>query len=107
MDRRVAESEALLATAHFRSALAVTQATRQEIETLAPHPELGSLRARLEVMSATAEVALGRRDQARQSLIRALEADPSLALDERTASPKLLDLLREARRHTGIAEPPQ
>ena len=107
MDRRVAEIEALLATAHFRSALAVTQATRQEIETLAPHPELGSLRARLEVMSATAEVALGRRDQARQSLIRALEADPSLALDERTASPKLLDLLREARRHTGIAEPPQ
>jgi hypothetical protein len=56
-------------------------------------------------MAATAEVALGRRDRAQQSMIRALRADPTLVLDEREASPKVLELLRTARRRTGIGEP--
>ncbi len=56
-------------------------------------------------MAATAQVALGKRDGARQSLIRALSADPTLALDASEVSPKVLELMREARLRTGIEEP--
>jgi len=105
VDQELAELDALLATAHFRTALAVAEPTRELLAGFGEHPQLGGRRARLELMAATAEVALGRRDRARQSMIRALRADPTLVLDEREASPKVLELLRTARRRTGIGEP--
>ena len=44
--------------------------------------------------------------RARECLVRALEAEPSLALDARATSPKLLELLPEARRRAGQADTP-
>jgi hypothetical protein len=105
VDQELAEIDALLATAHFRTALAVVGPTREMLAGFGQHPQLGGRRARLELMAATAEIALGRRDRARHSMIRALRADPTFILDERETSPKVLDLLREARRRTGIGEP--
>ena len=105
VDQELAEIDALLATAYFRTALVVVEPTRELLAGFGKHPRLGGRRARLEMMAATAEVALGRRDRAQQSMIRALRADPTLILDEREASPKVLELLREARRRTGIGEP--
>lgn len=89
VDRELGEIDTLLATAHFHTALAVVQATRDLLDRLGEHPQRGARQARLELMAATAEVALGRRTPARRSMLRALRADPNLALDEREASPKL------------------
>ena len=105
VDQELAEIDRLLATAHFHTALAVLGATRDLLDRFGEDPQLGVRRARLEVMAATAEVALGQRTPARRSMLRALRAAPDLTLDEREASPKLLELLREARRRTGRAEP--
>jgi hypothetical protein len=105
VDQELAEIDALLATAHFRTALAVVGPTRELLTGFGQHPQLGGRQARLELMAATAEIALGRRDRARHSMIRALRADPTFVLDEREASPKVRDLLMEARRHTGIGDP--
>jgi hypothetical protein len=105
VDQELADIDRLLATAHFHTALAVVGATRDLLDRLGGDPQLGARRARLEVMAATAEVALGERTPARRSMARALQAAPDLTLDERDASPKLLELLREARRRTRNAEP--
>jgi hypothetical protein len=37
-------------------------------------------------------------------MMRALQAEPALSLDESTTSPKVLELLREARRHSGLGQ---
>jgi hypothetical protein len=105
VDQELAEIDRLLTTAHFHTALAVLGATRDLLDRFGGDPQLGARRARLEVMAATAEVALGQRTPARRSMARALRAAPDLSLDEHEASPKLLELLREARRGTGSAEP--
>lgn len=105
VDHDLAEIEALLASAHFRTALAVVEPTRDLLDAAGEDRRLGTRRARLEVMAATAQAALGRHARARQSMIRALRADPALDLDAGQTSPKVLKLLREARLHTGIAEP--
>ena len=105
VDQELGEIDTLLATAHFHTALAVAQATRDLLDRIGEHPQRGARQARLEVMAATAEVALGRRMPAQRSMLRALRADPNLDLDEREASPKLLELLREARLGMDSAEP--
>jgi hypothetical protein len=102
LDRDLAEIDALLDTAHFRTALARVESTRRRLGGAARPGPRG---ARLEVMAATAEVALGLRARARESMIRALRADPGLTLDAGEVSPKLRELLAEARRRSGIAEP--
>jgi hypothetical protein len=105
IDRRIEQIEGALAEAHFGSALGLT---RSALALLDPHgPEgagVASRRARLEVLSAIAEVARGRKTQARDHLVRALRAEPSLVLDERATSPRLLALLPEARRLAARAE---
>jgi hypothetical protein len=105
VDRRIEQIEGALAEAHFGSALGLT---RNALSLLDPHaPEdarVARRRARLEVLAAIAEVARGRKLQARDHLVRALRADPSLLLDERETSPRLLALLPEARRLAARAE---
>jgi hypothetical protein len=104
IDRRIEQIEEALAEAHFRSALGLT---RSALSLLDPHESKEAValrRARLEVLAATAEVARGRKHQARDHLVRALRADPSLVLDERETSPRLLALLPEARRLAARAE---
>jgi hypothetical protein len=48
-------------------------------------------------VSASAELAFGRREAALAHLTSALRLDPGLTLDASTTSPKVLDLLAEAR----------
>jgi hypothetical protein len=100
-DRELAEIDTLVATAWFQTALAVAKATR-ELLAQAEGPEVAARVARLEVLAATAELALGRRAQARACLARALQADPGLALDPAETSPRVVALLREARRRQGL-----
>jgi hypothetical protein len=97
-DREIAEIEELLAGAHFHPALGLAEAARDVLDAAGADPLHDERRARLEVAIATAEVALGRRAQARESMRRALRAAPGLALDERTTSPTVPEALREARR---------
>lgn len=97
IDRELGEIEALLADAHFHTALGLADATRALLEPRDDDPARAARRARLELLTATAQVALGHRARARESLRRALVADPALELDERETSPKLVKLLREAR----------
>jgi hypothetical protein len=54
-------------------------------------------RAQLEVLAATAEIALGQEDAARESLERALRAHSELSLDPARYSPKLVRLFEEVR----------
>ena len=106
LDHQLAEVDALLTAAHFYTALALARATRDRLDTLAANPHHAARRARLEVMAATAEVALGQRARALESMMRALRADPGLSLDERETSPKVLKLLWDARRRTGVEATP-
>ena len=104
LDRELVEIETLLASAHFHAVVSVAELTREMLSTHEGQPELNTRRARLEVMIATAQVALGRRAVAQRSMMRALQAEPALCLDERTTSPKVLELLREARRRSDIGQ---
>lgn len=101
LDRRIAEIDDLLAEAHFHTALALA---RSMLDQLPGGAEQGPRRARLEVMAATAEIALDRRSEARSSLERASRADPTLVFDDRELSPKLLELVPPTRRRAGVAE---
>ena len=105
IDRRIAQIETALAEAHFRSALGLTRSALSLLDPVGPQESgVAPRRARLEVLAATAEVARGRRAEARNHLVRALRADPSLALGPRDTSPRLLALLPEARRLAARAE---
>ncbi len=79
--------EVLSWAAHGRSLLAAASAT----------PEGEGLRARLEVLAATAALALGDESGARASLQAALVAQPELALDPARVSPKVVRLLASVR----------
>jgi hypothetical protein len=103
LDRRLGEVDSLLAGAYFETALSLADSTRGLLEAGAGSPAQASRRARLEVMAAEAEVALGRPTRARRSLERALSANPDIELDEALTSPRLLELLPAARRRVGLA----
>ncbi|MCZ6463772.1 MAG: hypothetical protein O7A09_05500 [Proteobacteria bacterium] len=98
VDRELDEIEDLVRDAHFRSALSVASSTRALLDELEPGAAVDTLRVRLEVLSATALIALGRTSDARVRLAHAVRANPELQLDEQTTSPKViraLDSLRE------------
>jgi hypothetical protein len=105
LDRRLEAISQAVAEAHFQSALSLAQSTRSELDALAPtDPQAAPRLARLELLAATAEVALGRDARARACLVRALRADPALELDASDTTPKLLRLLPEARRRAAREE---
>jgi len=94
------ESEKSLEEAHFEEALQRAGAARRELGTAGPGEgprDVRALRARLEVVAAIAEVALGDDAAARQSFGRALEAQPGLELDPGRTSPKVMRALDGAR----------
>jgi hypothetical protein len=84
-------------TAQFEQALGGVPALRARLDRANPGGTRTSLIAQLEVLSATAELALGKSDAAEASLKRALAADPTLALDPATTAPKVLRALAAAR----------
>ncbi|HEX5066547.1 MAG TPA: hypothetical protein VFY49_10560 [Myxococcota bacterium] len=91
----VDETAAHVRAARFEAALASADRARREGASLAPRT-----RAALEIWAATAALALGREDDAKASLGRALDAEPNLRLDSAT-SPKVrraLDAVRAERK---------
>jgi tetratricopeptide (TPR) repeat protein len=95
--RAVSALEETVRTAQFEQALAKVPALRARLARAPAGGTRTSLTAQAEVLTATAELALGRADAADASLRRALEADPALALDPTTTAPKVLRALAAAR----------
>jgi hypothetical protein len=100
VDQELSEIRQLTEEAHFRTALAVARATGELLDRAGEGPAVDVRRARLELLSATAAVALGRDDEARTHMMAALAHDPTLTLDAGSTSPKVLALLREVRSET-------
>jgi hypothetical protein len=92
--RQIAAAEQALREARFELALARAERARRLLAPDGRQPE----RAALEVLAATAEIALGREQAARRSLERALRAQADLRLDPTRHSPKLVRLFEEVRR---------
>jgi LysM repeat protein len=95
IDTLLAQAEAELVEARFERAQQLALSAREALD-------LGGETAqwvRLELIDATIEVAYGRQEAAAESLDRALEMDPDLALDPRATTPKLLAALATARAH--------
>lgn len=82
--------DAAIRAARFEEALELADAARAAVG--GSNSELASRRARIEILAAIADIGMGQEGQARASLERAAAADPSLQLDPREYSPKLLSL---------------
>jgi LysM repeat protein len=102
---RQALAEALWALrgARFEKALEAADLGRGLSDTLEPSAPRTALRTQLDLVSASAELAFGRREAALAYLVSALRLEPRLALDASTTSPKILSLLEEAR--VAVQEP--
>lgn len=103
VDRRIAEIEDLLDSAHFHTALGMSRSALAELDASDRFRVEGMRRARLHLLRATAEIALDQRAEALESMRQALRADPGLVLDRDEVSPKLLALLQEVRQGTSLA----
>jgi hypothetical protein len=100
VDREMDAVVAAISEARFRDALTAAETARSALARLSSTSEVLERRARLEVMTGTAQLALGMDKEASTSLERALEADPDLTLDEQTPPKvrRLLASVREAQR---------
>jgi tetratricopeptide (TPR) repeat protein len=97
IDRALGEAESELNQARFARAVELTEQTRRDVEARGDSPDLRDRRARLEVIAATALVALGRSEDAADSFARALRADPELELDPERTPPKIRRLFQQVR----------
>jgi hypothetical protein len=98
LDRALVEVRVLLAEAHFLTTIGVAKSTSRWARELPASEGLLARRAQLQVLIATAQVALSRDDRARESLRLAVELDPKLVLAEPTTSPKLVRVFRQLQR---------
>jgi tetratricopeptide (TPR) repeat protein len=101
IDRALGEAENELNQARFARAVELTEQTRRDLEGRGDSPDLRERRARLEVIAATALVALGRSEDAGESFARALRADPELELDPERTPPKIRRLFQQIREQLG------
>lgn len=97
-DQEIAEIEGLIEQAHYRTALSVASSTRRLLLRAEPGAAVDIRRARLEVLCATARVALGEPMAARSHLELAHRANPELELDPSSVSPKVMELWRSVQR---------
>jgi hypothetical protein len=96
-DALLREVETHLCMARFDVALERVQRGRSELADLPAVWQASRRRARLEIVAATAKIALGDVESARLNFQWALELDPYLELDASQTSPKVLAMFREAR----------
>jgi hypothetical protein len=99
----IAAAEEALREARFELALEWVERGRKQLEAERPTRDRAGRRAQLEVLAATAEIALGQEDAARESLERALRAEPDLRLDPTLHSPKLVRLFDYVRAGGGLS----
>ncbi len=97
----VATLEQQVRAARFDEALATAPTVRSRLSRAPAGRARAELISQAEVLTATAELAVGRGEAAQASLRRALAADPELALDPTTTSPKVLRALESARGGAG------
>jgi hypothetical protein len=83
IDAKLGAAEALVRGARFEQALQAAEQIRPTLASIGSAPGCGIRRAQLEVLSATAQIALGHQQAARESFERALAADPELELGVR------------------------
>ncbi len=95
--RSVSEVESLIRDAHFRTAVGVAESTREWADRIPSRPEVRELRSRLQVLLATAWIALGQDDDARRAMRRAVAVWPLLELDTDSSSPRVVALWRAVR----------
>jgi hypothetical protein len=98
VERLIERSENQLRDARFEAALESANTARALLDA-SPSRSQTESRVRIEIVSATAAVALGDDAAARSSLERALQANSDLTLDPALVSPKVLRVLRAARQH--------
>jgi hypothetical protein len=97
IDGELDDIEALVRQAHFRAAISVAASTHELLAAGEPDDALRARRARLGVLMATAQIALGRQSDARVSMVEAIRSQPDLQLDPASVSPKVIRLLEEVR----------
>jgi murein DD-endopeptidase MepM/ murein hydrolase activator NlpD len=100
LQRQLERSEAQLREARFEEALEGAGNVRALLNSrgVGPHDPL---RVQVEVIAATARVALGEMEAALACLERALHAQPDLELDPVQISPRVIAALRAARSRAG------
>ncbi len=97
LDRQLGQAGALVREARFREALAVAKEVQAQLQTKANEAGAKARLVRAALLAATAEVALGRKAEARASFERALVLQPELELDAATTSPKVIRVFRNAK----------
>jgi hypothetical protein len=101
VDAMIEAAEALVQGARFRQALETANRIRPTLSSIADAPGASLRRTQLEVLSATAQIALGRHQAAHESFVRALAADPELELDAGSTSPKIRRVFESVRGESG------
>jgi len=105
IDAKLRAAEALVRSAHFEQALQAADELRPELAPVEDAPGAVLRRTELEVLYATAQIALGREQAARESFERALAADPGLDLDAASTSPKIRRVFETVRGEAGSPSP--
>ena len=101
IDAKLGAAEALVRRARFQQALKTAEQIRPKLASVEGAPGASLRRTQLEVLSATAQIALGRHDAALESFERALAANPELELDVRSTSPKIRRVFETVRGEPG------
>jgi hypothetical protein len=97
VDAQIRSAAEHLDQARFQQAADLSDLARARLARLGSAPPVRARRVRIELLGATARLALGEEGDARRCLERALREDPDLAVDPAVAPPKLQRLLEEAR----------
>jgi len=105
IDAKLRAAEALVRSAHFEQALLAADELRPELAPALDAPGAIPRRTELEVLSATAQIALGQGEAARESFERALAGDPGLELDAASTSPKIRRVFETVRAEAGSPGP--
>ena len=91
--------------ASIQQALQTADQIRPKLASIQDAPGAILRRTQLEVLSATAQIALGHDKAARESFQRALAANPQLELDAGSTSPKIRRVFETVRHESGSSEP--
>jgi hypothetical protein len=105
IDEKLGAAEAQVRGARFQQALQTADQIRPKLASVEDEPGAMLRRTQLELLSATAQIALGYHSAARESFQRALAADPQLELDAGSTSPKIRSVFETVRHRSGSPEP--
>ncbi len=102
-----AEAEQELRAARYEQVLVTVDRGLLLLDGTVPTPEVRRSQAALDVVGATAEVALGDATAAEARLARALRRQPDLELDPAATSPKVMRLFRDVQAERSGSSRPQ